>query len=76
MTENRCIICGAIVPEGTQVCPICESDIDEEYIFMEEHKNDKWWKDYVKCVNKNEKYIKEHKEEFGQYLYSAYKNRK
>lgn len=24
MTENRCVICGAIVPEGTQVCPICE----------------------------------------------------
>ncbi len=22
--ENRCIICGAIIPEGILVCPICE----------------------------------------------------
>lgn len=21
--ENRCVCCGAIIPEGTQVCPIC-----------------------------------------------------
>ena len=29
MTENRCVICGAIVPEGTQVCPICEEEIED-----------------------------------------------
>lgn len=23
-SENRCIICGAIVPEGILICPICE----------------------------------------------------
>jgi hypothetical protein len=22
--ENTCICCGAIIPEGRQVCPICE----------------------------------------------------
>ena len=22
--ENRCVICGAIIPEGRQVCPNCE----------------------------------------------------
>lgn len=24
MNENRCVCCGAIIPEGLQVCPICE----------------------------------------------------
>ena len=23
MNENRCVSCGEIIPEGTQVCPIC-----------------------------------------------------
>ena len=22
--EDRCVICGAIIPEGRMVCPICE----------------------------------------------------
>lgn len=22
--ENRCVCCGAIIPEGRQICPICE----------------------------------------------------
>jgi RNA polymerase subunit RPABC4/transcription elongation factor Spt4 len=22
--ENRCVMCGAIIPEGRQVCPNCE----------------------------------------------------
>ncbi len=25
MTEERCLICGAIIPEGRQVCPNCEN---------------------------------------------------
>ena len=25
MNENRCICCGDIIPEGRQVCPICEA---------------------------------------------------
>lgn len=24
MKSDRCIICGEIVPEGRQVCPVCE----------------------------------------------------
>ena len=24
MSDNRCVCCGTIVPEGTQVCPACE----------------------------------------------------
>ena len=23
-SENRCIICGGIIPEGSLICPICE----------------------------------------------------
>ena len=23
--EERCVMCGAIIPEGKQVCPICEA---------------------------------------------------
>lgn len=26
---DRCCICGAIVPEGTQVCPICLRGVQE-----------------------------------------------
>lgn len=24
MSEDRCVICGQIIPEGTIVCPTCE----------------------------------------------------
>lgn len=24
MNDNRCVCCGAIIPEGRQVCPSCE----------------------------------------------------
>lgn len=24
MNDNRCVCCGAIIPEGRQVCPVCE----------------------------------------------------
>ena len=27
--ENRCVCCGAIIPEGRMVCPICEMEADE-----------------------------------------------
>lgn len=26
MSENRCVCCGAIIPEGTQVCPKCTKE--------------------------------------------------
>lgn len=26
MSEDRCIICGEIIPEGRHVCPICEKE--------------------------------------------------
>ena len=26
-TKNICVICGAEVPEGREVCPICEKSI-------------------------------------------------
>lgn len=24
MNDNRCVCCGQIIPEGRQVCPVCE----------------------------------------------------
>lgn len=24
MDENRCVCCGAVIPEGLQICPNCE----------------------------------------------------
>ena len=29
MAEDRCIVCGAIIPEGRQLCLMCEVLIDE-----------------------------------------------
>lgn len=28
--DNRCVICGAIIPEGRQVCPECEGKDNDE----------------------------------------------
>ncbi len=30
MNNNRCVVCGAIIPEGLQVCPNCESGTTPE----------------------------------------------
>ena len=30
MNENRCVACGAVIPEGRQVCPICETKSREQ----------------------------------------------
>lgn len=27
--DNLCVMCGASIPDGRQVCPICEADIDD-----------------------------------------------
>lgn len=31
MPENKCIACGAVVPEGRQVCPRCVKKNEEKY---------------------------------------------
>lgn len=28
-SEDRCVMCGQIVPEGRMVCPVCEKDVEE-----------------------------------------------
>lgn len=28
--ENRCICCGEIIPEGRQVCIICEEEVENK----------------------------------------------
>ena len=27
--DNRCVCCGAVIPEGRMVCPLCEKEADE-----------------------------------------------
>lgn len=34
MSENRCVCCGDIIPEGRQICPYCEQP--EIYIAVAE----------------------------------------
>ena len=31
MSENRCVCCGRIIPEGRQVCPLCENSSALKY---------------------------------------------
>ena len=35
--ENRCVCCGAVVPEGRMVCPICEMAADEKVAITLDH---------------------------------------
>lgn len=32
MSENKCICCGEIIPEGRYVCPICEGIAMGDYV--------------------------------------------
>ncbi|MBO7423261.1 MAG: DUF2116 family Zn-ribbon domain-containing protein [Oscillospiraceae bacterium] len=25
--EDRCVVCGAVIPEGRQICPRCEAEV-------------------------------------------------
>ena len=29
MNENRCVMCGDIIPEGREYCPNCEAKVNE-----------------------------------------------
>ena len=40
MSEDRCVSCGAIVPEGRMVCPICEKQ--KPSVDVVERKKGKW----------------------------------
>lgn len=33
MNTDRCVICGGVIPEGRQVCPMCEADSREKLGF-------------------------------------------
>ena len=43
--ENRCIICGAVIPEGRQVCPNCENGKTQKREPDCEDNKKKWWED-------------------------------
>ena len=42
MSEEKCVICGDVVPEGRQVCPKCAS-------YKNEYKDIRRLKDKAKC---------------------------
>ena len=29
MSEDKCVMCGTVIPEGRQVCPKCADEFDE-----------------------------------------------
>lgn len=37
MNDNRCVICGAVIPEGRMVCGACQREIDKK---IEERESD------------------------------------
>ena len=30
MSEDKCVMCGTVIPEGTQVCPMCTRQFEVE----------------------------------------------
>ena len=36
MSEDRCVCCGELVPEGRMVCPACEKRAEKERDLAEE----------------------------------------
>ena len=41
MNDNRCVCCGRIIPEGRQVCPICEKNAGKR------EKAEYWWNEWI-----------------------------
>lgn len=50
--ENRCIVCGDIIPEGRQICPLCESNLDA-YKFCKRLNVDGDYSQCMTCASKN-----------------------
>lgn len=38
MSENRCVMCGDIIPEGRMVCPACENKVIDPKAWKEARK--------------------------------------
>lgn len=34
MNEERCVVCGEVIPEGRLVCPMCEAKAEKAYHFV------------------------------------------
>ncbi len=39
--ENQCVMCGAVIPEGRQLCPHCESDGSQKRLM-----GDDFWQEF------------------------------
>ena len=42
MSENRCVCCGEIIPEGSQVCRLCQMEAERQRIRKEKYQMP-WW---------------------------------
>lgn len=45
MNENRCVMCGTIIPEGRMVCPICEKgrrDASRTKFMLRQYRDMEW----------------------------------
>lgn len=40
MSSNYCVVCGAEIPEGWQVCSLCESKVKEAMLICSEERGD------------------------------------
>ena len=38
MNDNRCVCCGEIIPEGVQVCKMCQMKAERQEVRKEKHK--------------------------------------
>lgn len=50
MEDNRCIICGTLIPEGRQTCLICEAEILEKCESRKESSAEHKLDDLIKYV--------------------------
>lgn len=45
MSEDYCVICGAIIPEGRQICPMCEKgkrDTSKTKVMLRQYRDMEW----------------------------------
>lgn len=64
MSEDRCVCCGKIIPEGRMVCPVCEMDVEngEPYPMPSLNRLEevsiilKSWSKYFRRSHKNKEY--------------------
>ena len=55
MSENKCVICSEVIPEGRMVCPICEINMDNDAYNPKALARNKYEKRKNKALKKSKK---------------------